>query len=330
MLTGDSPNAIVSAGSGGSEASLAADFKTVLERFLETNPSVRFLRLQWLDYTATLRLRLLPKKQALEMVQKKSFLGITKAVLGLLQADITCPGFAATGEYALYPQFEGLRLAARAGHATVQCEFREENGDDVPICPRTVLRKQVENASRNGMKFLVGFEVEVVFMSREVVEGEFHYGGAPVNEGGHAWSAARAMQGDETLDLVEKIVDELGVVGVEVQQFHPEASPGQYEFVLAPQAPLDAVDTLLAAREIISLAAANADLRATYFPKPSAKHPGTGAHLHISMTPGDSWRNFYAGVLNHLQAIAAFTYPNDASYERVANGVWAGSTFIAW
>jgi len=185
-------------------------------------------------------------------------------------------------------------------------------------------------AGEHDISFLAGFEVEVVFMRRKIVGGEFRYGGTPMNEGGHAWSAARAMQRGDTLDLLEKIFDDLTNAGIEVQQFHPEASPGQYEFVLAPQSPLQAVDTLLAAREIISLAAANADLRATYFPKPSAMHPGTGAHLHVSMTPDSVWSSFYAGVLSHLRAISAFTYPNDASYERVVDGCWAGSTFVAW
>ena len=85
-----------------------------------------------------------------------------------------------------------------------------------------------------------------------------------------------------------------------------------------------------AAKEIIQSAAANAGMRATLLPKPSPQAIGTGAHVHISLTPAHQWERFYAGVLKHMRAIAAFTYSNDASYERVADGVWAGSTWIAW
>ena len=302
----------------------------LFKQFLAKSPSVKFLRLQWIDYTSTLRTRILTVTQALKMFHQTQFLGITKAVLGLLQTDEMCPGFYATGEYRLYPCFEGLRLASRPGHATVQCEFQSEDGTEVDICPRTVLRRQVERARAIEIEFLVGFEIEVVFMRRTVVDGEFKYGGIPVNEGGHAWSTARALQSGDLMDLLETIVSELERVGIELQQFHPESSPGQYEFVLAPLSPLDAVDALLAAREVISLAAANAHMRATLHPKPFKLACGTGAHIHISMTPEPKWPNFYAGILENLAALAAILYSNAASYERVTDGLWAGSTWIAW
>ena len=280
-----------------------------------------------------LRARVVPIKRALKMFPEKQFIGITKGALGLLQADMMVPGFEATGEFDAYPCFEGLRLGGRKGHATVQVEFRESpSGKEVPICPRTLLRRQVQKAAKEGIEFLAGFEVEVVFMTRKKVEGSFEYGGIPVNEGGHCWSSARSLQPDYLLDLIEEIVQKLDDIGIELQQFHAESSPGQYEFVLPPLPPLIAVDTLLAAREIISLCAANHDLRATLVPKPSPSAPGTGAHVHISLSKGSDeyWRSFYAGILKHLPAISAFTYPQDTSYERVVDGMWAGSTYICW
>lgn len=280
---------------------------------------------------STLRARILPIKRAVRMLSEKKFVGITKAVLGLLQPDTMPPGWQASGEYNAYPCFEGLRPGGRKTHATVQIEFQEHNGDELPICPRTVLRRQVEKAGSLDIEFLVGFEVEIVFMCREKVEGGFQYGRIPVNEGGHAWSTAHALRPDYIMDLLEEIVQKLENAGIEIQQFHAESSPGQYEFILPPLPPLLSVDTLIAAREIINLVTANAGLRATLFPKPFPMDAGTGAHVHISLTRGsEQWQSFYAGVLQHLKAIAAFTYPQDASYERVVDGVWAGSTYVCW
>ena len=76
-----------------------------LQRFLEQEPSVQYLRLQWLDYTSTLRLRVVPIKQALRMFSEGRLIGIVEAVFGLLQPDIISPGFSATAEYNMYPQF---------------------------------------------------------------------------------------------------------------------------------------------------------------------------------------------------------------------------------
>lgn len=301
-----------------------------LKTFLNKQPMTRYLRLQWLDYTATLRVRVLPTKQALKLFADGKSVTVPNVVLGLLQDDYLCPGFSPNNVYDLYPCFESLRLGSRAGYATLQCEFREKDGKDLPTCPRVCLRRQTEKAVAHGMDFLVGFEIEVVFMSRETVDGAFQYGGTPINDGGHAWSTARALQHDNLMDLLEIIHTKLERAGIELQQFHAESSPGQYEIILDPLPPLTAVDALLAAREIISSTAANANMRATLHPKPSPVHCGTGAHVHLSVNPSEVWREFYAGVLKHLQAIAAFTYSNDASYERVADGVWAGSTWIAW
>lgn len=87
-----------------SETSWTRNFAQ-LQRFLKQEPSVQYLRLQWLDYTNTLRLRILPIKQALRMFGEGRFIGIVEAVFGLLQSDMICPGFSATDEYTMYPQF---------------------------------------------------------------------------------------------------------------------------------------------------------------------------------------------------------------------------------
>ena len=70
----------------------------VLKEFVVQNPTVEFVRLQWLDYTAILRLRILPIRRALAMFQEGRCIGITKAVLGLLQTDAISSGFKATGQ----------------------------------------------------------------------------------------------------------------------------------------------------------------------------------------------------------------------------------------
>ena len=301
-----------------------------LKSFLSKHPSIRYLRLQWLDYTSTLRVRVLPIKQALKMFSCKRLVSVARAVLGLLQNDTLCSGFLPVLSYNLYPTFESIRLGSRACYATLQCEFREEDGSEVSICPRTVLRKQVERASDHNLNFLIGFEIEIVFMSSRIEDGRICYGSAPVNDGGHAWSSARALQQDSIMELLELIHEKLDNAGICLQQFHPESCAGQYEFIVDPLPPIEAIDTLLAAREIICSTAANAGMRATLYPKPLPTSAGTGAHLHISLTPVEHWESLYAGILKHLRAIAAFTYSNDASYERVVDGKWAGGTWIAW
>lgn len=301
---------------------------TLLTQFLDQFPHIEYFRLQILDFTSTLRVRIVPKEHLLKLVREGKFIGIATVILGILQEDIPCPGFDGTGEYKIYPNFESLRLGARAGYATVQCELREPDGEEVVTCPRSCLRRLVNSASKHEMEFLVGFEIEVVFMKWDIVDGEIQFGN-PLSQG-HAYCTSRPLQDDGIMRLVEKILERLRRSSISIEQCHAESAPCQFEFVLGPLPPLAAVDTLLSAREIVSATAAEFLMRATLLPKPYSHKPGTGAHVHLSFTPPQVHEMFYTGVLDHLRSIAAVTFPHSSSYERVVDSAWAGGTWIAW
>lgn len=301
--------------------------------FLNEYTSTKFLRLQYLDYTSTPRLRIIPVKKALSILENKPDLsiGLTKASLGLLQNDTIIPGVYPTGEYRLQADFASLRPGPYEGYAFVQGEFHEADGSVLDLCPRSLLRKFVNEAKSLDLEFLVGFEIEIVFMSRS----EDGFLQTLSNSGGHAWSSNRALHGNKMLDMLHQIYDSLAVSGIYLEQWHSESATGQYEFVLPPLPPLQAVDALLHAREIISTVVAGYSMRATLYPKPFPDMAGTASHVHISICSPDGdkkevYEPFYAGVLKHLQAIIAFTYSNPASYERMGDGCWAGGRWVAW
>lgn len=67
--------------------------------------------------------------------------------------------------------------------------------------------------------------------------------------------------------IVEEIYDVLTDAGIEVQQFHAESAPGQYEVVTGPLPPVEAVDALVFTRDTIYNIAAKHGVRATLYPK---------------------------------------------------------------
>lgn len=279
---------------------------------------------------------MIPIKRALVILQDQASLniGITKASLGLLQNDTIIPGVAATGEYRLHAIFSSLKLGPSEGYVSMQGEFREAKGSASALCPRSVLRRTLLESKLHGLEFLLGFEIEIVFLSRssETENAKSRYSTLS-DSGGHAWSSARALHSTSILKMAEEIYDTLSKAGIYLEQWHPESSSGQYEFVLPPLPPLEAVDTLVHAREIICTVAAGYSMRATLHPKPFPMMAGTAAHVHISISSpnGDNvYESFYAGILAHLRAICAFTYSNAASYERVADGCWAGGRWVTW
>lgn len=297
---------------------------------LKCYPGTSFIRLQWLDYTSTLRLRVLPIKHAQELFKDKKFVGMSKDVLGFLQNDHKTPGFGSSGEYALYPWFHTLKQL-QFGHgkeySVVQCDLREKDGSLIPICPRSGLRQVVEMGSKAGTEILVGFKVEVVFMKYNVTNDTTSFrGDAPTIR--HAWSVPCGVHGPAMMPIIESILVTLRKANIELEQWYPKSAPGQYKFVLPSQSPVAAVDTLLMTREIISSVAAQYSLKATFVPKPFPDSCGTGAHMQMSITQGaTNYEAFYAGVLKHLPGLIAFGYPHEGSYERMRD---AGGRWVAW
>jgi glutamine synthetase len=165
------------------------------------------------------------------------------------------------------------------------------------------------------------------------VDGEGKY--QALDGDGHAWSVGRAMEHQAVTDVLEEAIEQLEVAGVYVDMMHPESATGQYEVVLPKAPPLEAVDTLLYARDVISNCATAKGYRMTLHPKPYARACGSASHTHMSIsTPNGYDRNvyeaFYAGILKHLGAIAAFSISSMVSYERMQDGCWAGGTWVAW
>jgi glutamine synthetase len=291
----------------------------------------KFLRIYWNDMTATPRMRSVPMRRVIAMLrngEKLSF-GVTKASMGLIQVDMPAAGVSPSGEYRLHPDLKTLRPGPRKGQLVARGDFREQDGSPVDMCPRTLLKRTLGYAESKNLKFLLGFEIELVIMRR--VDG----GLEPLDTDGHAWSVGRAMDHDAAIEVLEPAIAALDEAGVYIDVVHPESAPGQFEVVLPKAPPLEAVDTLLYARDVLSAHASAKGYRMTLHPKPFAMACGTAAHVHISISsPNGSdasvYEAFYAGVLFHLRAISAFTYSSVASYERVLDGTWSGGTHIGW
>ena len=116
------------------------------------------------------------------------------------------------------------------------------------------------NAKRNsGVEFLVGFESEFILLKNtNPIEA--------IND--HGWSIAQAFASGTTgAQVLDEIADALVLADIELQQYHSEAAPGQYEIVTGPLPPLQAADALIHTRETIYNIASKHGLRATFAPR---------------------------------------------------------------
>jgi glutamine synthetase len=314
------------------------EFEGPLQKFIRNNRLVKFIRVEWLDYSATRRMHAVSVKQLTDHKDQTKLFGVGPIALALLHGDRFPKGLNSVGELGIAPSFASVRRG-RYGKTSAYGEVKAEvvNADGTPnnTCPRTRLRQTIEEAKKLNLEFTLGFELEVVFVQKQVdpITGVISYGNNKVTSG-HAWSTVGPFENPKIMELTTQIVTELEHAGIELEQFHTEGGPAQLEFVLGRLPALTAVDTMVSARTIIYEVASQHDLKATFVARPFTDSAvGTGAHMHLSLGPAISEKQsemFYAGVLKHLKAIVAFTLPNPQSYLRVVDSAWSGGRYVAW
>lgn len=331
-----------SAPSGQSSTAILAQNVTTFDAFLQTNPGVKYIWIQYLDYTGTLRTRMVTVQQFRKQLSIGKPLVCTSALTRLMQDDYPATGCSATGQFLLSPDLSTLALnkGIDSPSATVQTWWMTDS-NRVPLvehydrCPRWLLQSQCEALkSEFNISMLMGFELEIIFMRPTMnANGDDFTAFEPLHMV-HSWSNMTYQQID-VLPMIEEIIDHLASLDIHLSQWHSEAAPGQWEFPLPAFEPVKAVDTLFKAKDVIRNVAKKHGLKATCYPRPFMTAPGSANHAHFSINgPGDTVEKyeapFLAGVLEHLPALFAFNLPVEESYLRVNAGIWAGGEYVCW
>ena len=125
---------------------------------------------------------------------------------------------------------------------------------------KLISRVSTSEASKRGVSFLTGFEIEFILLKSTLPEAE------PIST--HDWTTTSSIYAGSTGAIVlEEIADALQSGGVELQMYHAEAAPGQFEVVTGPLSPLQAADALVYSREVIYNIANKHKLKATFAPR---------------------------------------------------------------
>lgn len=207
---------------------------------------VRFVRIQWDDYTNVTRCKIFPLTAFLSLLAcPRPGVGVGTNVFGLVDATLA-EGSSAIGEYFIVPDMSTLSICYYApGHASVMGLFQRKRRPDpsasldLPLCPRGMLRRietcvcehhwqdhpvmcdtddlLFREAQAAGVEFLVGIETEFILLDSEDKPVSF----AP-------WaSTAKLATGSVASTVLEEVVTALEGSGIEVLMYHAEAAPGQ-------------------------------------------------------------------------------------------------------
>jgi glutamine synthetase len=260
--------------------------------------------------------------------------GVTAALPALpvmYDAVVEESGLGPAGEVRLVPDWDTLQFVPYApDHVQVVGDLMLD-GRPWPLDPRDFLKRMIVRARQERLAVQAGYELEFYLLDDR---------GRSADD--TVFAATLGM--DVARDVIGEIADALAAQGIVVQQFYPEAGPGQYELPLAAADPLTTADRMLYARQTVHAVARRAGFKAVMLPKIFEKTAGNGAHCHFSL-----WRDernivgdpesarrlspeaeaFTAGILQHLPALTALTAASPNSYRRLQPGTWSGA-FRAW
>lgn len=311
------------------------------EDFITNLP--RFVAVQWVDFLGIIRSQIVSCREFKDILHGANTIAISQGNLGTLQDD-TLTSFAnTTGQIYLHPALNsGRRFPKEDGLSEMGSVMSSFGVPSSKLCPRLALNNLVYDLTQLYESVpLLGFEIEFTLLRRRNISNndQQHDQFVPIDDI-HAWGTMSAQQWRISLPIITEIVEKLENCGIYVDKFHSESGYGQYEISLKPSEPLLAIDTLYQARQIITQTSAKYDVHATFHPWPLEHHPrqfGSGAHAHISLNPKPggklpSWvsSKFLTGVLDHMEAICAFTMPEGESYRRIRENAWTCGTYIGW
>jgi glutamine synthetase len=292
---------------------------------------VRFLRLSFVDILGISKTVTIPigeLERALE--GKVTFDGgsIDGFVRGEEVDMMLLPDLAT---FAVYP----WTIGTQAVEARLICDIATPDGEPFEGCPRTTLRRAIDDASDVLTGLRTGLEIEFYLF-------ELDDGGVPTTSTSDVGSYFDINESDRGEAARIEIVTALEAMGISVASAHHEHGAGQHEIDLNDAGVLATADALSTVRTVAKHVAARHRLHATFMPKPLESLAGSGLHVYFasprndSEVPPDESGDLneetlfaIAGLLEHAQAYTAICNPTVNSYKRLV-AAWDAPIYTVW
>jgi glutamine synthetase len=217
--------------------------------------------------------------------------------------------------------------------------------DDLPACPRTLMRRIGQQAERMGYQVRMAQEFEW-FTFRETPQSLQEKGFRalePLTPGMFGYSVLRPSYEQAFFNDLFTLLTQFDVP---IEGLHTETGPGVYEAAVHHDTPLRAADKAILLKTGVKEIAYRHGLIATFMAKWNADLPGCSGHIHQSLWSPDGTtnlffdrfaldrltplaRHFIAGQLHCLPHVLPMYAPTINSYKRLVEGAWAPTT-LTW
>ena len=224
--------------------------------------------------------------------------------------------------FAVYP----WTLGSGNVEARIICDIATPDGEAFEGCPRTTLRRALEDARDVLAGVRAGLEVEFYLFDLDA-------DGAPTVRTSDVGSYFDSDESDSGEVARLDIATTLEAMGLSVASAHHEHGAGQHEVDLNETPILTTADALITTRIVAKHVAARQRLHATFMPKPLETCAGSGVHIYFTTAPAGELaeETLFAigGLLEHAPAFTAVCNPTVNSYKRLV-AAWDAPIYTAW
>ncbi len=224
-------------------------------------------------------------------------------------------------------------------------DFRDAHGADLPVCPRSLLKKITKQAKDAGYIPYFSQEFEwfnFIDNTDELYANKFR-DLKPMTNGMFGYSVLRASQNSR---FFHDLFDSLKKFNVPLEGIHTETGPGVYEAAILYSEILEAADRAVLFKSGVKEIAHRHGLIASFMAKWNENLPGCSGHVHQSLWSADGKHNLFydkksktnmsallenyiAGQLYCMPHILPMYAPTINSYKRLVEGAWAPTT-LTW
>jgi glutamine synthetase len=216
----------------------------------------------------------------------------------------------------------------------------EETHQEIPVSPRTILKRQVAAAAAQGIAVKAGSEFEYYLLT-DSYEDLYRKGFTIPDRFGFYNEDYHLLQGTKAEPIHGRLRRLMTEARIPIEFSKGEAAPGQHEVNIRYDHVLESADRSVifkhGAKEIAWLNG----FGLTFMAKPDASWTGSSGHLHMSAWDAESdaalfftegaepygmsetMRWFVGGMMKLARELSIFFAPNVNSYKRFAVASWA-------
>ncbi|MDZ7671612.1 MAG: type I glutamate--ammonia ligase [Halanaerobiales bacterium] len=304
--------------------------KDIMKKAEELN--VKFIRLQFVDILGII------KNVAITFDQ------LEPALDGKIMFDgSSIEGFTRIHESDMYlkPDYDTFAIfpwhKEEGSIARLICDIYTPDGEPFIGCPRSTLKKVIEEAKEMGFEMHAGPEPEFFLFEKDK-------NGNPTtitNDNGGYFDLSPVDLGEKARRDIVLALEEMDF---DVEASHHEVAPGQHEIDFKYTPVLRTADNVATFKFVTKRIAMEHNLHATFMPKPIFGENGSGMHVHQSLfkdgenvfyDPDDNLQlseiayHYIGGILKHSKGFTAITNPIINSYKRLLPG-YEAPVYITW